>query len=643
MTSSEHLKNRTGIVFLLIFIFLAAGVLAGGYFAYQNYEQNIRTGAERQLSAIADLKVKQLAEYRRERLGDASTFFKNPAFSNLVRQFFGRTNDGNAQRQLQAWLAGFQSSYNYSGIFLLDTRGGVRLSVPEKTVPIESMIQNKVLEVLRSGVLTIQDFHRNEHDQKVYLTILVPIADDTAPNRQLGVLLLRIDPEVFLYPFIQTWPLPSRTAETLILRREGNDVVFLNELRFQKDAALRLRFPLSNQKLPAAQAALGHTGIMEGVDYRGESVISALRSVPESPWFLVARVDRSEVYEPIRARMWLMIILVCSLMIASWAGVGLVWRHQRDRFSREQYRSAEALRQSEDKFKALFDLLPIGVSVLDEDRRIASNNPTFEKILELTREGLERGDYNARKYLKPDGSRMTQEEFASIRAIKDQSAVRDVETGVVMEDGRVVWTSVSAVPVALPDWSVVVVTSDITDRKRAEEALRKSEIQYRSLFENSPEGIAYCEMLFVNDQPEDFVYLDVNQSFESLTGLHAVKERKVSEVIPGIRKTNPELFEIYGRVALGGMPERFETSVESLGIWFSIAVYSPKKGYFVAIFDNITERKRIETELRTIYDATERSRLDLLSILEDQKRGGRGDQKAQCRIGNSRHRAHRST
>jgi PAS domain S-box-containing protein len=83
-----------------------------------------------------------------------------------------------------------------------------------------------------------------------------------------------------------------------------------------------------------------------------------------------------------------------------------------------------------------------------------------------------------------------------------------------------------------------------------------------------------------------------------LTGLKGVVGKKVSEVIPGLREANPELLEIYGRVALTGEPERFETYVGALGIHFSVVVYSPRQEHFVAVFDNITERKRAEETLR---------------------------------------------
>nr|MDA8121055.1 ATP-binding protein [Deltaproteobacteria bacterium] len=133
---------------------------------------------------------------------------------------------------------------------------------------------------------------------------------------------------------------------------------------------------------------------------------------------------------------------------------------------------------------------------------------------------------------------------------------------------------------------------------RADEALRLSEERYRSLFENMLEGYAYCEMVLENGEYRDFLYLDVNPAFERLTGLTGVVGKRVTEVIPGIRESNPELFDIYGRVAFSGNPERIEIYVGALKIWFSVSVYSPRKGFFVAVFDNITERRKLEEQLR---------------------------------------------
>jgi PAS domain S-box-containing protein len=135
-------------------------------------------------------------------------------------------------------------------------------------------------------------------------------------------------------------------------------------------------------------------------------------------------------------------------------------------------------------------------------------------------------------------------------------------------------------------------------RRAAEGLLEESERRYHTLFASMREGYAYCRILYEEGVARDFVYLDVNEAFERLTGLRDIVGRKVSEVVPGIRESNPELLEIYGRVATTGKPETFETYVEPLRIWFRIFVYSPQPEYFVAIFENVTDRREAERALR---------------------------------------------
>jgi hypothetical protein len=190
----------------------------------------------------------------------------------------------------------------------MDTQAVTRLSQPSGLNPASAPTVRAAAEALRLGRITIQDFYRHDYNQRVYLSIQIPIRDESDGNRPLGVLVLRIDPTKQFYPFMERWPTPSKTAETLLVRREGNEVVFLNELRFQTNTALNLRAPLDRVALPAAQAALGRKGIMDGIDYRGETVIAALRTIPDSPWALVARMDRAEVYGPLRERLWQMAV-----------------------------------------------------------------------------------------------------------------------------------------------------------------------------------------------------------------------------------------------------------------------------------------------------------------------------------------------
>ena len=174
------------------------------------------------------------------------------------------------------------------------------------------------------------------------------------------------------------------------------------------------------------------------------------------------------------------------------------------------------------------------------------------------------------------------------------------------KDGSFLWAACNASPLFDENGKHVAniaMFSDITERKKTDEALRKSEEEYSSLFTNMIDGFAYCQMIFdEKSKPVDFVYLQINSAFERITGLKRdlVVGKKVTLAIPGIKAANPELFEIYGRVALTGQKEKFEVFFKPLSMWLSISVYCPTKGYFAAVFEDITQRKLQEREIENL-------------------------------------------
>jgi PAS domain S-box-containing protein len=467
ISPSKNKEKTRPLGLILLFIILSLSVIAGSALYYRQYEINFRARAEEQLSAIAELKVNELVEWRKERLADAALFYRNGDFAALVKRYFDNPNDVNARDRLQTWLGKLAENDQYDRVFLLDAKGNERLSKPGDHEPAAANLVKNEADVLQSGKIAFLDFHRDSPDGPIRLALLVPIFDN---NRPLSVLVLRIDPNTYLYPYIQKWPVPSKTSETLIARREGNAAVFLNELKFQKNTALKLQIPLEKAATPVVEAVLGNQGIMKGIDYRGMRVLAVTRTVPDSPWFLVARTDIVEVFAPLRARLLQMVLFIFIILAAMGGCLFLLLRQQRMRFYREQIKAAEALRISEEL--------------------------------------------------------------------------------------------------------------------------------YHSLFENMLNGFAFCKMLFEQDLPRDFIYLDVNAAFEKLTGLTNVVGKKASDAIPGIRESDPELIKRYGRVAKTGVPEVFETFVKALDMWFFISVYCPKKDHFVAVFDVITERKRVMEALQ---------------------------------------------
>jgi PAS domain S-box-containing protein len=263
----------------------------------------------------------------------------------------------------------------------------------------------------------------------------------------------------------------------------------------------------------------------------------------------------------------------------------------------ERKRAEEALRQREENFRTSLDDSPMGVRIVTaEGETIYANRA----ILDIY-------GYDSMEDLKttPVEKRYTPESHADFlsRRTKRQQGVdvpSEYTINIIRKDGEVRHLLVLRREVLWDgERQFQVLYNDITDRRRAEVALRESEELYRSLFENMLNGFAYCKMLFDKEHAQDFVYLEVNNAFEKLTGLKDVIGKKATELIPGIREKDPGLFETYGRVALTGKPVTLEIYLESLGVWHYVSVYSPRKEYFVSVFDVITERKRAEEELRT--------------------------------------------
>jgi len=271
----------------------------------------------------------------------------------------------------------------------------------------------------------------------------------------------------------------------------------------------------------------------------------------------------------------------------------------------------EALRASEARYRLLAEHMADVVWVLDTNTgRFTYVSPSVERLRGYTVEEVlaQRMD----QVMTPASLAMIQaslpQRLAAFLAGDPAVVTQTHAVEQTRRDGSTVWTEVVTTLLHNPAGGVDVlgVSRDISARRRAEQALADSEARYRGLFENMLEGFAYCRMLFEDGQPRDWVYLTVNRAFETLTGLTGITGRKATDAIPGLRENDPELFEIYGRVAATGRPERFETFVAALRMWFSVHVYSPQAGDFVAVFDVVTERKLTETRLRTLAE-----RLDL--------------------------------
>jgi len=189
---------------------------------------------------------------------------------------------------------------------------------------------------------------------------------------------------------------------------------------------------------------------------------------------------------------------------------------------------------------------------------------------------------------------------AAFDIFKRKSRFVDMENKALTKTGLVVVFSTIGIPILKDDGSLLGYRgsdTDITDRKRIENALKESEERHRLLITQMAQGLAVHEIILDDSgTPVDYRFLDVNKSFEEMTKLKRkdIIGRTVLEILP---ETESYWIEEYGQVALTGESHEFENYSKELGKYFNVVAYSPQHKQFATIITDITKRKMAEENL----------------------------------------------
>lgn len=267
----------------------------------------------------------------------------------------------------------------------------------------------------------------------------------------------------------------------------------------------------------------------------------------------------------------------------------------------KQKEAEEELGESQQRFAAAFRSNPNALSLSKlEDGTILDINDSFTKILGWTRdECIGKSSLTLNIF----NNLTDREKFKTF--LSEGGQIHNYEFIIKNRDGKTIPVLISAEMLKLKQGNLILTTiQDITELKNINASLRDTEQRYTSLFNNKTNGIAHCRIL-CDDLGEavDFVILQVNDAYLNISGIKKedIEGKTARMVLPGIE----EYIKRYAKVALQGEEQSFETFYRPLNIWFLVYAFSYTKGEFTVIFSDITDRKRIEAELRLSEAAME--------------------------------------
>jgi len=491
---------RSGSWPLAVFlVFTAAAVWAGQAF-FERLKQEQKALAASTLTSVGKLKAEQIR----------SNFARDERFALSIAQLLGQGGladwlDGapsEMPRPLQESLLIVLRNRAGSSLLVLDTTANLRFGAGQFTQLTEEG-RRLALRAMAEPRPVSSDIYWGDPSapEQALLDTFVPI-QSSGRDSTVGVIVLRND-LAYLYGLIQTWPVESPTAESFLVRLDGDHALFLNEARFRKQTALRMRVPLSASPdfsgWPSTAAARGQVGIWEARDYLDHAILAYTLPVPGpvSGWGMVVKMDLTEVFAPVQRLKNTTIGVTVSFILLALPALGswlwLLRRNaereiaERERIGqindqleqRVRERTAEleqanlVLVESETRFRMLVEgVTDYAIFMLDPDGRVASWNAGAERLKGYRADEII-GEHFSRFYPEEDVARG--KPAKELEAAASEGRFED-EAWRVRKDGSRFWADV--IVTALRDETGQLrgfskITRDLTLRRQADEAIRQ--------------------------------------------------------------------------------------------------------------------------------------------------------------------------
>lgn len=323
-----NMKNREYVLpfrILSAFVLTAVLIIVFGT-VYFFVEKGIsESDVKNQLTAIGKLKSDEISSWRNERIGDASVLTQSGHFLSTCNEFMSKVNPEKNMKILKERIEVLTFYNQYDNMILLDENNIIKYAYKNDIKELGKKSFNLISEVSKKHEIQFSDFYLSDDNNDVHLDVIAPLYYN---DKYIGCLVLSINPGNFLYPMIMNFPFESESGENLLFKVENNEVVYLNEIRFKKNSALKFKIPINkeNEDILAVKASEGKDGIIDGIDYMKNKVIGYVSRIPNSNWILVTKINSSEAFAHTRDKSYYTLSLLLFIVTIVGLSFYLFWK-----------------------------------------------------------------------------------------------------------------------------------------------------------------------------------------------------------------------------------------------------------------------------------------------------------------------------
>lgn len=475
----QPIAKKSGRAYLaVIFISLIMVVPAINYIATKLYTPRVEDDAYKSLGVIARVKLVQFERWRASRKADAEVLAADRSFAELVDKL-QKQHANDAEDRIIERLDAIISAYEFEGAELVDLNGNdiIRRGTKVGT--------DKVKQSLMTGALETREADYSDlymvGDQRIQLDLIAPISlqRDKKPV-VIAFVIIHTSVDHFILPRVLSWPNSSSSGEILLTQAEDTHLNIIRLLQTIRKQSALLQIPLANIGTLAKD-----NNAHSGKDYQGKLVYSAQETIHDSSWQINAQIDQAEVMAPLNTFLfWISVIAFTAIALVS-ATLILLWRQQR------RSHALELLAESTERdrlLKRFYDMPFIGMGVIDPvNHRWLQVNAQMCEIFGYTHDELMQ--LSCEEITHPDEIETDQQFYD--RLVRGEIEYYQREKRYLHKSGSIIIGQIELNRVLKANGEIelyLAAIEDITERKQAEEALKRSEERLSLVFQGTNDG-----------------------------------------------------------------------------------------------------------------------------------------------------------